>query len=111
MNTPGPEMSVFTSVCAFPQKQQRYSRLATGVASASDMIFLPSQRQDDSQSCIDGDVNPALTRRREEAVRQTRSSGRGSRRSAGRAAGSHATAERAILRLLSAGADSDPLHV
>src|SRR5437868_14807433 len=40
MNTPGPETSVPTSVCAFPQKEQRYSRLATLAASASDTIFL-----------------------------------------------------------------------
>jgi hypothetical protein len=29
IKTPGPATSVFTSVCAFPQKEQRYSRLKT----------------------------------------------------------------------------------
>src|SRR3984885_4278980 len=53
MNTPGPETSVFTSVCAFPQKEQRYTRLLGWLASACNMIFLRRQHQDDSQPCVD----------------------------------------------------------
>jgi hypothetical protein len=32
IKTPGPATSVLTSVCAFPQKEQRYSRLQARVA-------------------------------------------------------------------------------
>src|ERR1700722_8461531 len=40
MNTPGPETSVFTSVCAFPQNEQPYTRFGALIASASGMILL-----------------------------------------------------------------------
>src|SRR5205085_11818819 len=37
IKTPGPATSVFTSVCAFPQKEQRYSRRLARVVFAADI--------------------------------------------------------------------------
>src|SRR5262245_34921173 len=62
MNTPGPATSVFTSVCAFPQKEQRYSRLRFWVGSAAGTVILRCQCEVDSQSLVDTCVNPTLTR-------------------------------------------------
>src|SRR5207248_7146854 len=59
MNTPVPATSVFTSVCAFPQKEQRYTRFAWGT-SASGMVFLYRQHRDDSQPCIDIACQPYI---------------------------------------------------
>ena len=58
---PGPAVSFFTSVCDFPQKEQRKRRLAVWVASTSDTTQLRCQPQGDSQPCIDKTVNGELT--------------------------------------------------
>src|SRR5262245_12886060 len=63
MKTPGPAISLFTSVCALPQKEQRYTRLRLWLAAGTATILLhPCQRKDDSQPHVDIHVNLALTR-------------------------------------------------
>jgi hypothetical protein len=61
IKTPGPATSVLISVWAFPQKEQRYSRLGARVVFASGIGLSLRQRQVDSQPCVDVHVNPILT--------------------------------------------------
>jgi hypothetical protein len=62
MNTPGPETSVFTSVCAFPQKEQRYNRLRVWVASADGMSSSNVNVRMTVNHTLTRRVNPLLTR-------------------------------------------------
>jgi hypothetical protein len=61
MNTPGPATRVLTSVCAFPQKEQRYARFEVWVMLLCGMTAPFRQRKDDSQSFLDANVNLMLT--------------------------------------------------
>jgi hypothetical protein len=61
IKTPGPVMSFFTSVCDFPQKEQRNTRLGALVVFAFDTGHLHRQTDDDSQLYIDTIVNIKLT--------------------------------------------------
>jgi hypothetical protein len=63
IKTPGPATSVFTSVCAFPQKEQWYSRRKARVVFASGIGLSFRQRWVDSQPCVDAHVNLVLTGR------------------------------------------------
>jgi hypothetical protein len=61
IKTPGPATSVLTSVCAFPQKEQRYSGWLARVLFAAGIGLSLRQLYVDSQPRVDVHVNPVLT--------------------------------------------------